>query len=75
MPGGALQIIVQRHVAVVDAGLARKIRRPAWAIAPGAEALQHVLSIGKYLGLAVHLRRRHAAVGAFPESKSLHLML
>jgi hypothetical protein len=38
MPGGPLQIFVQRDVAVVDVGLARKIGRLAWAIPPGPES-------------------------------------
>src|SRR5262245_29347055 len=46
MPRCPLQILVQRHVAVVDMGLVRKVGRLARATPPGPESPQHVLSVG-----------------------------
>src|SRR5271169_1712534 len=46
MPSGPLQKLVQRHIAIINQGLARKIGRLTRAIPPDIEAPQHVLSVG-----------------------------
>src|ERR1700730_9871628 len=75
MPGRTLEIIVQGHVAVIDARLAGEVGGASRAGTPRLEPPQHVGAIGEDRGLAVAARRRHAGIGALLERQAVDLVL